>query len=107
MAGSGHQRTACAPSDDSPAATAIERMAYTVEEAASMLGIGRDLIYDEIRNRGIGARQLPAQAGLVWGDMEASSARSSATELIQLSFRATILRAAPGAARGKIKKEPN
>jgi excisionase family DNA binding protein len=61
--GSGHQRTACAPSDGSPAATAIERMAYTVEEAASMLEIGRDLIYDEIRNghlhsKKVGARRI-------------------------------------------------
>ena len=26
-----------------------ERLAYTVEEAARILGVGRDLLYDEIR----------------------------------------------------------
>jgi excisionase family DNA binding protein len=53
----------CAPYKGTASGTGVERMAYTVEEAAAMLAIGRDLIYDEIRNghlrsKKVGARRI-------------------------------------------------
>jgi excisionase family DNA binding protein len=56
-----HQPSAHASSEDSASGTAGERMAYTVEEAAAMLGIGRDLIYDEIRMRHLRSKKVGAR----------------------------------------------
>jgi excisionase family DNA binding protein len=55
---------------------ATERLAYTVEEAAEVLGIGRDLIYDEIRtgrlrSKKAGARRVIARHHLLeWLDSD-------------------------------------
>jgi excisionase family DNA binding protein len=53
-----------------------ERLAYTVEEAASILGVGRDLLYDEIRtgrlrSKKAGARRVIARHHLLeWLDSD-------------------------------------
>jgi excisionase family DNA binding protein len=60
--------------DASAPHAAPERLAYTVEEAAVVLGIGRDLIYDEIRtgrlrSKKAGARRIIARHHLLeWLD---------------------------------------
>jgi excisionase family DNA binding protein len=61
-----------------------ERLAYTVEEAAAALGIGRDLIYDEIRtgrlrSKKAGARRVIGRHHLLeWLDSDSAAARRSA-----------------------------
>ena len=35
----------------------LEKMAFSVEEAAMRAGVGRDKIYDAIRNKGLEARK--------------------------------------------------
>jgi excisionase family DNA binding protein len=55
-----------------------ERLAYTVEEAAAALGIGRDLIYDEIRtgrlrSKKAGARRVIGRHHLLeWLDSDSA-----------------------------------
>ena len=56
-----HQPSAHTSSADSASGAADERMAYTVEQAAAMLGIGRDLIYDEIRKRHLRSKKVGAR----------------------------------------------
>jgi excisionase family DNA binding protein len=64
---------------------ATERLAYTVEEAADVVGVGRDLLYDEIRtgrlrSKKAGARRVVARHHLVeWldSDWPESSRRAS------------------------------
>lgn len=46
---------------DEPAGATGERLAYTVEEAAAALGIGRDLIYDEIRTGRLRSKKAGAR----------------------------------------------
>jgi excisionase family DNA binding protein len=54
-----------------------ERLAYTVEEAAMILGVGRDLLFDEIRtgrlrSKKAGARRVIARHHLLeWLDSDA------------------------------------
>ena len=61
-----------------------ERLAYTVEEAAAALGIGRDLIYDEIRtgrlrSKKAGARRVIGRHHLLeWLDSDSSTMSRSA-----------------------------
>jgi excisionase family DNA binding protein len=62
-----------------------ERLAYTVEEAAAVVGVGRDLLYDEIRtgrlkSKKAGARRVIARHHLLeWldGDVVESDLRAS------------------------------
>lgn len=60
----------------SPAHAGHERLAYTVEEAALILGVGRDLLYDEIRtgrlrSKKAGARRVIARHHLLeWLDSD-------------------------------------
>jgi len=59
-------------------ATRLERLAYTVEEAAAVVGVGRDLLYDEIRtgrlrSKKAGSRRVIARHHLLeWLDGENS-----------------------------------
>jgi excisionase family DNA binding protein len=52
----------------------LERLAYTVEEAAALVGVGRDLLYDEIptgrlRSKKAGCRPVMARHQLLeWLD---------------------------------------
>jgi len=55
------QPDADAAPENSLSGTAVERLAYTVDEAAAMLGIGRDLIYDEIRMRHLRSKKVGAR----------------------------------------------
>jgi excisionase family DNA binding protein len=63
----------------------LERLAYTVEEAAAVVGVGRDLLYDEIRtgrlrSKKAGARRVIARHHLLeWldGDIGDSDRRAS------------------------------
>lgn len=63
-------------SGDSALQAVYERLAYTVEEAASILDVGRDLLYDEIRtgrlrSRKAGARRVIARHQLLeWLDSD-------------------------------------
>jgi excisionase family DNA binding protein len=63
----------------------LERLAYTVEEAAAVVGVGRDLLYDEIRtgrlrSKKAGSRRVIARHHLLeWldGDSGESDRRAS------------------------------
>ena len=66
-------------------AASLERLAYTVEEAAAVVGVGRDLLYDEIRtgrlrSKKAGARRVIARHHLLeWldGDVGEPDRRAS------------------------------
>ena len=66
-------------------AARLERLAYTVEEAAAVVGVGRDLLYDEIRtgrlrSKKAGTRRVIARHHLLeWldGDVGESDLRAS------------------------------
>ena len=54
----GHrQPVAVGQSDPTAPLRPPERLAYTVEEAALILGVGRDLLYDEIRTGRLRSRE--------------------------------------------------
>ena len=59
---------------------ALGRLAYTVEEAALVVGVGRDLLYDEIRtgrlrSKKAGSRRIVARHHLVeWLDSDFADA---------------------------------
>jgi excisionase family DNA binding protein len=67
----GHQQSdGIVDSEPLPHRGAPERLAYTVEEAAMILGVGRDLLYDEIRtgrlrSKKAGARRVIARHHLM------------------------------------------
>jgi excisionase family DNA binding protein len=42
-------------------AARLERLAYTVEKAAAVVGVGRDLLYDEIRTGRLGSKKAGAR----------------------------------------------
>jgi excisionase family DNA binding protein len=69
---------------EEPRSELSERLAYTVEEAAAALGIGRDLIYDEIRtgrlrSKKAGARRVIGRHHLLeWLDSDSAAVRRSA-----------------------------
>ena len=73
------------PPSEEPAAAIEERLAYTVEEAAAALGIGRDLIYDEIRtgrlrSKKAGARRVIGRHHLLeWLDSDSASVHRRAS----------------------------
>ncbi len=73
------------PSQDPAAGAVVERLAYTVEEAAAILGIGRDLIYDEIRtgrlrSKKAGARRIIGRHHLLeWLDIDQREPRRRAS----------------------------
>jgi excisionase family DNA binding protein len=84
-AGAQGQVAAAARHGGSELPEAAERLAYTVEEAAAILGIGRDLIYDEIRtgrlrSKKAGARRIIGRHHLLaWLDGEQPDARRRAS----------------------------
>lgn len=71
-----HADEANTPFSATESGLAIERLAYTIEEAAAALGIGRDLIYDEIRtgrlrSKKAGARRIIGRHHLLeWLDSD-------------------------------------
>lgn len=73
------------PATEEPAAAIGERLAYTVEEAAAALGIGRDLIYDEIRtgrlrSKKAGARRVIGRHHLLeWLDSDSAAVHRRAS----------------------------
>ena len=62
----------------------LERLAYTVEEAATVVGVGRDLLYDEIRtgrlrSKKAGSRRVIARHHLLeWLDGNAGKSDARA-----------------------------
>ena len=73
---SNRRRASASPPASEVSPLRAERLAYTVEEAAMVLGIGRDLIYDEIRtgrlrSKKAGARRIIARHHLLeWLDSD-------------------------------------
>jgi len=73
------------PATEEPAAAIGERLACTVEEAAAALGIGRDLIYDEIRtgrlrSKKAGARRVIGRHHLLeWLDSDSAAVHRRAS----------------------------
>lgn len=73
------------PVSEEPAEAIGERLAYTVEEAAAALGIGRDLIYDEIRtgrlrSKKAGARRVIGRHHLLeWLDSDSGAVHRRAS----------------------------
>ncbi|HKD88217.1 MAG TPA: helix-turn-helix domain-containing protein [Streptosporangiaceae bacterium] len=47
-------------------AARLETLAYTVEEAAAVVGVGRDLLYDEIRTGRLKSKKAGARRVIAW-----------------------------------------
>jgi excisionase family DNA binding protein len=79
-----HAESSAAPDEAAPGAI-FERLACTVAEAATILGIGRDLLYDEIRtgrlrSKKAGARRIIGRHHLLeWLDGDQREPRKRAS----------------------------